>query len=701
MGDDKGHRRRLRLDPSPGSVSAARRLASDAAAGWGFSQLCDDAVLVVSELVTNAVLHARTPVEVTLERLSDGIRVQVGDGSTAPPRPHALTVPDSPSSLLSGEEDIDVLEGLLSIGATTGRGLGLVERLAASWGSAPVPAGDGKVVWADLRTGGGATGEITGVAGAPAGPVPADPSPRPERLERPAVADRFAGAVDRSHPVRLVAVPVRLALESAMNLESVLREFQVLDLNGAASGPAGALLAAAAEILDRHPSVKGSIDDALALALDRGDRLFDVDLLVPPGAVAAMHRLGRLLDDVSRYSDRGDLLVLAPSAELRSFRSWCVEELDRQSGGHPPRPCPFSTIPADPDGALVASEPSPYARQELARIADALGEAPDATAVVELLLSEAVRSLGATSASLCMQVADSDTLEVIDSIGMDPSVVEHWRYFGLGDDLPSSEAIRTGRPIVVRTPLELDVRYPAFRGTPVQGELSVVSVPLCRTEPTAAGALSASFAQSRDFTAGDLQLLSELCGLAADALDRVGAAGRDGRNRDQERLILTVTSAVAGLPDGELASRLQAVVAVVAHWFGAWCDAFVRPSGVADGSSLRHVAGSHPDPGRARQMADMHRRWPPRPDVGAIARCMTTRETVVFQVVPDQLLARTSRSPEHLDTMRRLGFSSLVAAPVCDADEVVAVLGVACPGGRYFTDEEVRLVEEVARRVSR
>jgi hypothetical protein len=80
---------------------------------------------LVTELVTNAILHARTVVQVCLERRDEIVRVEVRDGSPIRPalRDHGLH-------------------------ATTGRGLALVSRLAATWG---VDVGsDGKVVWAHL-----------------------------------------------------------------------------------------------------------------------------------------------------------------------------------------------------------------------------------------------------------------------------------------------------------------------------------------------------------------------------------------------------------------------------------------------------------------------------------------------------------------------------------------------------------------------
>ncbi|MET8981950.1 ATP-binding protein [Streptomyces sp. NPDC004539] len=119
---------RLSLPAVPSSVSLSRDFTRLALAKWPARLIEDDALLVVSELVTNAVLA--TPddlglVTVRLLGLRTGLVVEVGDGSPKEPVP---TEPDEYS------------EG--------GRGLLLVRELAARWGSCALP--DGKVVWAEI-----------------------------------------------------------------------------------------------------------------------------------------------------------------------------------------------------------------------------------------------------------------------------------------------------------------------------------------------------------------------------------------------------------------------------------------------------------------------------------------------------------------------------------------------------------------------
>jgi anti-sigma regulatory factor (Ser/Thr protein kinase) len=116
---------RLALRPVPGSASAARQFVDETLAGWGCDGFLDASRLLVSELVTNGVLHARTDLELVLRLTRTGVRVEVHDSSPAAP-------------VVRHYEDE----------AMTGRGLSLVDELATRWGVER--AGGGKAVWFEL-----------------------------------------------------------------------------------------------------------------------------------------------------------------------------------------------------------------------------------------------------------------------------------------------------------------------------------------------------------------------------------------------------------------------------------------------------------------------------------------------------------------------------------------------------------------------
>jgi anti-sigma regulatory factor (Ser/Thr protein kinase) len=122
---------RVRLSADPRSAGTARRLVADACASWGLADLADAALLVVSELVSNAVVHAGTDFDLTATVRGAYLHLAVRDGSPVPPR--------MPAPAGSGRPAL----------TTGGRGLYLVESCTAGWGT--TVAGDGKIVWATLR----------------------------------------------------------------------------------------------------------------------------------------------------------------------------------------------------------------------------------------------------------------------------------------------------------------------------------------------------------------------------------------------------------------------------------------------------------------------------------------------------------------------------------------------------------------------
>jgi hypothetical protein len=117
---------RISCPPTRYAPSQARGLVARACDAWQLTAIRGDAELVVSELCGNATRHAGTSMDVVVHRTGNHLYVEVHDRSSELPvarRPQAV-------------ED-------------SGRGLILVDALAATWGSARTATG--KVVWAALR----------------------------------------------------------------------------------------------------------------------------------------------------------------------------------------------------------------------------------------------------------------------------------------------------------------------------------------------------------------------------------------------------------------------------------------------------------------------------------------------------------------------------------------------------------------------
>ncbi|MGI5455388.1 ATP-binding protein [Streptomyces sp. CA-249302] len=128
--------RRLNFDGESGVVPLARDFTRQALYAWGWlpaatadrRAAAEDVLLVVSELVTNACLHAEGPDELGITCDNKVIRLEVSDrgtGQPAPRTPHRA-------------------------GRPGGHGMFIVQRLCLDWGVVRTPGATGKTVWAEL-----------------------------------------------------------------------------------------------------------------------------------------------------------------------------------------------------------------------------------------------------------------------------------------------------------------------------------------------------------------------------------------------------------------------------------------------------------------------------------------------------------------------------------------------------------------------
>ncbi|KAA0913986.1 MULTISPECIES: ATP-binding protein [Streptomyces] len=128
--------RRLNFDGQSGVVPLARDFARQALYDWGWlpadtadqRAAAEDVLLVVSELVTNACLHAEGPDELWISCDKKVLRIEVSDqgsGQPAPRTPHRA-------------------------GRPGGHGMFIVQRLCLDWGVIRTPGVAGKTVWAEL-----------------------------------------------------------------------------------------------------------------------------------------------------------------------------------------------------------------------------------------------------------------------------------------------------------------------------------------------------------------------------------------------------------------------------------------------------------------------------------------------------------------------------------------------------------------------
>jgi DNA-binding NarL/FixJ family response regulator len=136
VGQRSGAEATVDLPCSLTSVATARRFVKESVAQWQLEPLLDDALLIISELVTNAVTHAGSACRIRLSLTPARLRIDVFDNGAGTPEP----LPFSQT-----EEH--------------GRGLYMVDAVTTAWGLEDLP-GDGKLVWAELARPADAPGSV-------------------------------------------------------------------------------------------------------------------------------------------------------------------------------------------------------------------------------------------------------------------------------------------------------------------------------------------------------------------------------------------------------------------------------------------------------------------------------------------------------------------------------------------------------------
>ncbi|HVS69325.1 MAG TPA: ATP-binding protein [Mycobacteriales bacterium] len=310
----------LLVNPGLDGVRAARRLTSATLKGLP-DNLAADAELVVTELVTNAVLHGAPPICFRLHGRRDRVRVEVVDGGRAVP-----------------------VRGRGTTEGMTGRGLAVIESLANSWGVEP--ADDGKLVWAELGRPRRRTSQRrrrSDFESARARWRELDPSPRYE--------------------IELGWVPTELLVAAKAHIDNIVREIALMQAPSEETSELGSeTIGLLGRVTEDFSEARNEIKRQAIEAARRGDVFTNLTLHLPVSAATAGLRYLAAVDEADRRARSARLLTIAAPPSHRLFREWyvraLVDRLRAASRGAPPPPVmTFSMVLAGELDRVSAGEP--------------------------------------------------------------------------------------------------------------------------------------------------------------------------------------------------------------------------------------------------------------------------------------------------------------------------------------------------------
>lgn len=258
----------------------------------GRDDLVETAELLVSEIVTNALVHAGTPIDVGFSFIDGGLRVEVTDGSPHAPSPRGY----GPS-------------------AGTGRGLMLLEEMVDEWGV--VADEPGKTVWFQIAS-------------------------RSDQERSPAPA-AVARVRTETLDVRLLDVPLLLHEAWRQHAESLLREYLLASLDFEDEDPitTHAEASDAIALLAEHIPASGVTEDPRHVMVAATEPLVTsplVEMPVPVRSVPHFATLERTILTALAMAEEGLFLTPPTQPEVQGLRAWLCGQVITQSQGADPTP---------------------------------------------------------------------------------------------------------------------------------------------------------------------------------------------------------------------------------------------------------------------------------------------------------------------------------------------------------------------------
>jgi anti-sigma regulatory factor (Ser/Thr protein kinase) len=292
----------LTLETGPRSVQDARRWVVEACRLIDRDDLSETAELGISELVTNAILHAAPPVRVRLRGTRDHPRVEVFDGSLNAPAPYPPMTDD---------------DELLS---TIGRGLGIVAMCSDAWGAVIQP--EGKFVWFE-----------------PAIEVSDNDLDLDGDIYDSSAEDRISADAELHDGVNIefAHLPVNLYVDFRRHYRELRRELRLLALAHETDYPVAKNLSDLFRRFDdEFRMARGA--DKLDRAIAAGEDQADITLVVPRSSPTTSEQMIDLLELADAFCRAERLLSLATTPQQLQFQRWYLGEFSRQAKGKAPRP---------------------------------------------------------------------------------------------------------------------------------------------------------------------------------------------------------------------------------------------------------------------------------------------------------------------------------------------------------------------------
>lgn len=332
------------------------------------------------------------------------------------------------------------------------------------------------------------------------------------------------------------------------------------------------------------------------------------------------------------------------------------------------------------------------ARSMLDALAVELTGARTAKQVSDGFVGQAATALGATSALVYVLDADQ-VLRAITWMGRGGGQSDPYQELPLSSDVPGAVATRTGTVRHYRTLAEIEADFPDLAGYYTE-ERSLHLLPL-HHDAEVLGLLALTFPTGMLPSRGHEALLESMSHALTHALLR--ARELEEMDAATQRTTLLAEASLSLSRSLDLQTTLDETCRLLVPRFADWCAVQLLRDG-----QLSTAAILHRDPDTTAWAHTMLDAFPTDMDAPSGApEVVRTGVSAHYPFIPQELVEAGAQSEEHLQVLRRLGFSSAIVAPLTGRHGVFGVVTlIHAESGRRYGEPDVAFLEDVADRVA-
>jgi len=320
------------------------------------------------------------------------------------------------------------------------------------------------------------------------------------------------------------------------------------------------------------------------------------------------------------------------------------------------------------------------------------------TALSHLALDDLLRELVARvrsilsvdNVAILLLDAEGRELRVRTALGLEEEVAAGVRIpFGKG---VAGHIAASRQPVIIDDLSQVEVYNPFLK----EKLVSLLGVPLV-VEDRVIGVIHVSAAAPRHFTQQEQELLQLVADRTAIAIDH--STLYEAERVARQRLAFLAAAGMTLVSSLDYDAILDHLARLTVPGLGDWCAIDV----VQDAGNVERLAVAHVDPVKVEQVMELSRRHPVDPlSQHPLAGVLRSRRPLLVSEITQGDFATTTLSEEELDAVQGLGLRSFMIVPLVTRDRVLGAITLATTSesGRRYRDEDVALVEELARRAA-